>query len=103
MERLKAVRLAKGLRADDIAEAAGISLRSYRRYEKGLMNPKVCQAIEIADALGIDDLRQLWGSPRDQGARHGGMLNERGVYGRRDAVGSDAGATGSSRETRPGA
>lgn len=73
MERLKAVRIAKGLRADDIAEAAGISLRSYRRYETGLMSPKVCQAIDIADALGVDDLRKLWSSSRDQGASHGGM------------------------------
>lgn len=79
MERLKAVRIAKGLRANDIAEAAGISLRSYRRYETGLMSPKVCQAIDIADALGVDDLRKLWSSSRAQGASHGGMPDERGV------------------------
>lgn len=94
MERLKAVRIAKGLRADDIAEAAGISLRSYRRYETGLMSPKVCQAIDIADALGVDDLRQIWRSSREQGiAGQRGVENERGDYERYETAGSAEGGT----------
>ena len=94
MERLKAVRIAKGLRADDIAEAAWISLRSYRRYETGLMSPKVCQAIDIADALGVDDLRQIWRSSREQGiAGQRGVENERGDYERYETAGSAEGGT----------
>lgn len=62
---LKERRLRIGLTQVQVAKKAGISERGYQRYEadeKGdqYREPSVKVAIRIADALGVQDLRELW-------------------------------------------
>ena len=62
---LKETRLNKGLTQVQVAEKTGITERSYQRYEadknsNDYREPKISTAIKIADALGVQDLRQLW-------------------------------------------
>ena len=44
-----------------IADLLNLSERQYRRIEKNDCKPDVWSAIKIADALGVRDLRELWG------------------------------------------
>ena len=62
---LKVKRLSLGYTQAQIARKVGITERGYRRYEandtsKGTREPGVLTAIRIADALGVQDLRELW-------------------------------------------
>lgn len=52
-----------GLTQAQIAKEAGISERCYQRYEANQKQrmPDIRTAIRIADALGIQDVRSLWG------------------------------------------
>ena len=64
---LKETRLNKGLTQVQVAEKTGITERSYQRYEadknsNDYREPKISTAIKIADVLGVQDLRQLWGN-----------------------------------------
>lgn len=64
MSALKERRIAAGLTQAQTAEKAGISLRSYHRYEYEKRYPDVLTAIRIADVLKVKDLRRLWGQPK---------------------------------------
>ena len=62
---LKEHRLRIGLTQVQVAKKAGITERGYQRYEadeksKQYREPSVKVAIRIADALGVQDLRELW-------------------------------------------
>ena len=58
---LKFEREKKGLTQWDVAKHAGISIRSYQRYEAGNRVPDVYQGQLIAKALGTT-VEELWGS-----------------------------------------
>ena len=62
---LKTKRLSIGLTQVEVAKKAGITARGYQRYEadeksKQYREPGILTAIKIADALGVEDLRELW-------------------------------------------
>lgn len=64
-QALKEKRLRVGLTQAQIAQKANITERGYRRYEasstaKTKSVPDVLTAIKIADALGVENLRELW-------------------------------------------
>ena len=64
-QSLKEKRLSVGLTQAQIAKKANITERGYRRYEasnkaKTKSIPDVVTAIKIADALGVENLRELW-------------------------------------------
>ncbi|MBR4382109.1 MAG: helix-turn-helix transcriptional regulator [Selenomonadaceae bacterium] len=43
-----------------MATMLNLSERQYRRIEKNDCKPDIWSAIRIADALGVQDLRELW-------------------------------------------
>lgn len=58
-------RLDVGLTQAQIAKKVGVSERGYKQYEtfvtaKSKSIPDVLTAIKIADALGVENLRELW-------------------------------------------
>lgn len=62
---LKTRRKNLGLTQLQFSNKTGIPLRSYKRYEADEKSndhrlPDVVTAIKIADALGVQDLRELW-------------------------------------------
>lgn len=59
--RLKEIREASGKTQLQIAEETGVTVRAYQKYEHGEQRPNVRTAIRIADALGVHDVRSLWG------------------------------------------
>lgn len=60
--RLQAAREKAGKTQVQVARESGIAVRLYQSYEYGSCEPGVRQAIRIADALGVKDLRELFGS-----------------------------------------
>ena len=44
----------------EMADILKISERQYRRIEKDVCKPDIWTAIKIADALGVENLRELW-------------------------------------------
>lgn len=60
--RLQAAREKAGKTQVQVAGESGIAVRLYQSYEYGACEPGVRQAIRIADALGVKDLRELFGS-----------------------------------------
>ncbi len=58
---LKSIRMSRNLTQAALAKACGINTLSYQRYELEERTPNVRTAIRIADALGISDIRILWG------------------------------------------
>lgn len=56
---LKIEREKKGLTQLEVAKRAGISIRSYQRYESGNRVPDVYQGQLIASALGTT-IEKLW-------------------------------------------
>lgn len=60
-ENLKSLRQQKGLTQVELAQKAGITETGYQNYEHGRREPKIGIALKIADALGVSDLRELWG------------------------------------------
>lgn len=58
---MKELRTQKGITQRDMARMVGISESVYQLYEYGKREPKARTAIRIADALGIQDVRSLWG------------------------------------------
>ena len=68
--RIREARLARGLRQEDVAEAAGLQLRTYQRFEarkpeQGSFNPTLLSIRAIAQALGVE-LEVLAGEPSAQ-------------------------------------
>ena len=59
--RLKEIREASGKTQLQIAKETGVTVRAYQKYEHGEQRPNVRTAIRIADALGVQDVRSLWG------------------------------------------
>ncbi len=57
---IKDFRTRKKLKQSDLAKAAGITVTSYQRIEYGTQRPSLDTALKIADALGVQDLRELW-------------------------------------------
>ena len=62
--RLRVLREERNLRQLDVAQRANIALKMYRRYERHNMLPNVLTAIRVADALGVQDLREIWQEER---------------------------------------
>lgn len=52
-ERLNATRKAQGIAAHKLAEHLHISLRNYRRYESGAVQPPLESLVLIADYLNV--------------------------------------------------
>lgn len=59
--RLRATRERSGKTQARVAKEVGVSEQMYQRYEYGRCDPSVRTAIRIADALGVIDLRELFG------------------------------------------
>lgn len=64
--QLQLKRKSAGFTQAQLAKLAGITERGYRSYEasgtaKSKHLPNVITAIRIADALGVQDPRELWG------------------------------------------
>ena len=64
--QLQLKRKSAGFTQAQLAKLAGVTERGYRCYEASEKaqrkhNPDVLTAIRIADALGVKDLRELWG------------------------------------------
>jgi transcriptional regulator with XRE-family HTH domain len=56
--RIREARLAQGLRQEDVADTAGLQLRTYQRFEalkaeRGSFNPTLLSIRAIARALGV--------------------------------------------------
>lgn len=58
---LKAARVKSGVSPYDVARQAYVSYAAYNTYESGRCIPSVDTAIRIADAIGVDDLREIFG------------------------------------------
>lgn len=64
--QLQLKRKSAGFTQAQLAKLAGVTERGYRSYEASentnrRTKPDVITAIRIADALGVQDLRELWG------------------------------------------
>lgn len=61
---IKIIRIKKGLTQSDMATATGITVRQYRRIEKGEQDPKTRTSILIAKALNttVEELFPLPGA-----------------------------------------
>lgn len=59
-EKLKVIRLCKGLSQEEMAETLGYSTNGYAKIERGETDVKVDKLEKIAEALGIE-LQQLLG------------------------------------------
>ena len=58
--KLKAARKRLGLSQAETARIVGVSTRMYQGYELEESEPRASTAIRIADALNVQDLRELW-------------------------------------------
>ena len=64
-ERLKKIRLSKGLTPEDLGSAAGVSARTIRNIESGKqLNPTEFTRIQLATALGLSH-DELWAVPEE--------------------------------------
>ena len=52
-ENLLRLRKEKGLSQPSVSDGAGISLRAYQNYERGLREPQLSPLIALADFYGI--------------------------------------------------
>jgi transcriptional regulator with XRE-family HTH domain len=52
-DRLIELQKEKNLQKKDIAEAAGLSLMGYYRYEKGQREPTASTIVKLCDFLGV--------------------------------------------------
>ena len=60
--RMRAARLKSGKTQEQVAKEANISDRAYQNYEYDMREPSVRTAIRIADALGVENIRELFGA-----------------------------------------
>ena len=60
-EALIATRKQSGKTQKQVATETDIATIAYQNYERGTRTPVVTTAIRIADALGVKDVRELWG------------------------------------------
>ena len=52
-DRLRATRISRNVTQQEMADAIGITLRSYQRYEGGYIEPPYVSLIAIADFLNV--------------------------------------------------
>lgn len=52
-DRLRICRIARGFTLQEIADAIGISLRTYQKYESGHVYPDYAHLVEVADFLNV--------------------------------------------------
>jgi transcriptional regulator with XRE-family HTH domain len=50
---IKSLRLARKLSQQDVAQLAGIPLRTYQRFESGYRGAKIDTLLRVLDALGL--------------------------------------------------
>lgn len=60
-ENLIAARKQSGKTQKQVARETKIAEIAYQTYERGTRTPSVTTAIKIANALGVRNLRELWG------------------------------------------
>lgn len=60
-ENLIAARKQSGKTQAQVATETEIATIAYQTYERGTRTPIVTTAIKIANALGVIDLREIWG------------------------------------------
>ncbi len=63
-ERLKSIRIEKGMTQEELAALLGVSYQVISQYERDLRKPKYETAIKLADALGVSP-RHLFLGPSD--------------------------------------
>ena len=71
--RLQSKRESLGLTQAKVASLAKITERAYQFYEVGQKTPSVVVAIRIADALGEENLRELFGTNDEMVQRRSGV------------------------------
>ena len=76
--KLRAAREKTGKTQAQVAKEAGISEQAYQLYEYGKCTPGVRTAIRIADALGVTDLRELFGAATPDSRKENDGNCERG-------------------------
>lgn len=59
--KLRAARERSGKTQAQVAKETGVTERAYQYYESDEKEPGVRTAIRIADVLGVEDLRKLFG------------------------------------------
>lgn len=59
-ERIKKIRLEKGMTQKEVAEKCGLFDSAIRRYESGRQNPKIGTVEKIANALGVETSELLY-------------------------------------------
>lgn len=52
-DRLRATRISRNVTQQELADAIGITLRSYQRYESGYIEPPYMSLLAIADYLNV--------------------------------------------------
>lgn len=65
-ERIKKIRLEKGLTQKQLAEKCGIDSANLRKYESGRQNPKIETVEKIANALGVNPMLLVYGEELSQ-------------------------------------
>lgn len=64
-QAIRAARIKQGLTQSQVAIQVGITVISYQRIEYGTQRPSLETAIKIADALGVENLRELWNHKKE--------------------------------------
>ena len=59
-ERIKKIRLEKGMTQKEVAEKCGLFDSTIRKYESGRQNPKIETVEKIANALGVETSELLY-------------------------------------------
>lgn len=54
MNKIKSVRLNRGMTQKELADAIGVTQKDVSRWETGVYNPKVDKLLRIAEALSCD-------------------------------------------------
>ncbi len=52
-ERLKQLRIERGLRLKDVADAVGVTLRAVWNYEAGMREPSLATLIKLCDLFQV--------------------------------------------------
>ncbi len=60
--KLRAAREKSGKTQAQVAKEAGITETAYQRYEYDKVEPRVRTAIRIADTLGVENIKELFGT-----------------------------------------
>lgn len=52
-KRLRQLRIERGLRLKDVADAMGVTLRAIQNYEQGIREPSLSILIKLCDFFGV--------------------------------------------------